>query len=55
MGNKKEIIKIPSNLNDSNSSSETLADPTVNVNLKPLQGNIMMARSQLHENLLFEK
>ena len=39
----------------STSSDETLADPTINIDLKPLQTNILMERSKLHENLLFEK
>ena len=52
---KLNTINIPTSLNESNTSSETLADPTIDVNLKPLQGNILMERSKLHENLLYEK
>jgi hypothetical protein len=39
----------------SSSSSESLPDPTLDLKLKPLQTNLLMERSKLHENLLFEK
>jgi len=40
---------------DSESNVSSLADPTINIHLKPFQTNLLLERSKLHENLLYEK